>query len=518
MVKDGTAQLAVRQKLIPEYQITKPRGTKKDIIDVAPHVPAAGIKGGANLLGITGSTAPFVPQEDNFESIPQEQLRWRQSFRRQPGVQMANPGTYLDPIPSMLEYRHGIRTSSGDKAADCLRQQNVGGFEAYINEQKEKHYRSHKVEPLGRPYVRGHVLPKEYEDPNFRFGIKSSSSESAKSLLTQSVLGKGGVEAEPRTMRGGTVIDAPPGAGPDFVSEQDVCRQTNRQYNWGNIDPHAFRFGSRPVYSDLSSSQAVRECLEAADPTRPDHVTHIASDRVKLFNMTRHSDVGRSRPPSKEIASLGQEHVFGVPSTRDNWTMKQAIEGNLTAEEQLPEPDLGKPFRRFPHLRNNTDEQGEDRVYGVPSMRFDLPEPARKSIADDTNYGTEHSAAMLLRPYPYDVPGVTTESFKQPRTPEQLRAIFEQAGRRFEDNVFELLVQATLSRTGVLSVSNMKETIAIHEEQARQREAAAAAAKARNNSNSLSTTQPSTASASNAPQRASPSQSKIAALASRYSR
>jgi hypothetical protein len=47
---------------------------------------------------------------------------------------------------------------------------------SFLIDHKESIYRSHKREPLGQGYNRGHILPPHTQADQFRFGKQSASS------------------------------------------------------------------------------------------------------------------------------------------------------------------------------------------------------------------------------------------------------------------------------------------------------------------------------------------------------
>jgi hypothetical protein len=97
------------------------------------------------------------------------------------------------------DYRHGIRTLMGDKAGDCVHPQEQSMLQDFLQQQRERNYASSKYEPLGTNYTRNHKLPDFVQDENFRFGIKTASSESAKNLIT---FKDPNGHLQPATMRG----------------------------------------------------------------------------------------------------------------------------------------------------------------------------------------------------------------------------------------------------------------------------------------------------------------------------
>ena len=102
-------------------------------------------------------------------SMSREQLKWRTSFRREPGQRFIHAGLVDAPVPP-LSYRHGIRTQGGDRAGDVFVSAQGGAesdLSSFHNLQKESIYRSSIREPLGSGYIRGHQV-NQPNQPNER--------------------------------------------------------------------------------------------------------------------------------------------------------------------------------------------------------------------------------------------------------------------------------------------------------------------------------------------------------------
>ena len=127
--------------------------------------------------------------------------------------------------------------------------------------------------------------------------------------------------------------------------------------------------------------------------------------------------------------------------------------GNYTAEEQQPDKDLGRSIR--PGWRNVGPPQ---RVFGVPSIRSDVPAPALKSVADHQNYGDEAGAATLLYPPRFADGGVTQADFLTSTSKAELSDIFRSAGFQLDDKqVDETFERAkTLDPNGLVSVQSFR--------------------------------------------------------------
>ena len=63
----------------------------------------------------------------------------------------------------------------------------------------------------------------------------------------------------------------------------------------------------------------------------------------------------------------------------------------------MPDKDLGKSIK--PNCRNVVrKEEDRHRSFGVPTIRQDIHQPAKRSVADYQNYGDEPEAVDLLFP------------------------------------------------------------------------------------------------------------------------
>lgn len=56
------------------------------------------------------------------------------------------------------------------------------------------------------------------------------------------------------------------------------------------------------------------------------------------------------------------------------------MRGEATEYEVRPDDDLGKSNRYG--FRNIVKEGDENRMFGVPTIRYDIPKPVRQSVAD----------------------------------------------------------------------------------------------------------------------------------------
>lgn len=73
--------------------------------------------------------------------------------------------------------------------------------------------------------------------------------------------------------------------------------------------------------------------------------------------------------------------VFGKnPKGSDVWNVAQCIRGEATFKEAYEDPTLGTTKRYG--FRNLPKKGDEGRVFGVPSIRFDVTKPGNSSVAN----------------------------------------------------------------------------------------------------------------------------------------
>lgn len=113
-----------------------------------------------------------------------------------------------------------------------------------------------------------------------------------------------------------------------------------------------------------------------------------------------------------------------------------------------PDDDLGTTnrhgFRNIPH------EGDENRVFGVPTIRYDVPKPKQQSVADPNNYADETTAVELLFPKNYSGLGLSQDDFQQTRSRTEIREIFERIGFQFKGNIFDAIFERAKGMQGTI--------------------------------------------------------------------
>ena len=371
------------------------------------------------------STAACLAQGER-PSTPPEVHKWRKSNYAEPGQRIVHPGMIEDfkgVDPTMVKF--GRMVVESDHVEDVWRQPGAESeFALAKHGQQESLYYSVKREPLGKSYSRGHELPAQTASDKFSFGKGSASSEAAKSLLYPKVTTDESEHAPQYVKSHGSYA---PG-------EQRV-----RAYNW-RIDPSSHRFGvgvgSQVALNGLSLgvSSALRGDGDA-------ETSRVTSKKVEDFKNMK-DQLGRARNLGHGDRGLQGQHTFGKASMRalTEWDARMCVQGDYHADEQQPDLDLSQSHT--PGFRNTTNEV---RPFGVPTVRSDIPKYARKSIADNQNYGDDVNAQFLLYPGEFTSIGVEDEDLVKARSPDELRDIFHTIGHEMTDDDFVAHYEAAAS-------------------------------------------------------------------------
>jgi hypothetical protein len=116
------------------------------------------------------STADCLVVADHPDrpQTPPEIKKYRMSARMEPGKTIIHPGKADDPRPP--DIRFGKVERDEIQAQELMRPGPKSALEVMEQEEKEKIYRSKRLEPLGKTISRDYTLPETTKDPSFRFG------------------------------------------------------------------------------------------------------------------------------------------------------------------------------------------------------------------------------------------------------------------------------------------------------------------------------------------------------------
>jgi len=385
-------------------------------------------------LSVESAAVCVNPHEPPPPGTPPHVRKWRRSNFIEPGKRVIHPGMQDDFAAGVDPDKiFGNGTSAESDHVEDVWKNPEGDTEfqkakSIIN---EKIYKSVNREPLGRSYNRGHKMPAYVtEDPTFRHGVKSVKGKTAKEVLNP-------VGESEEDKEGAKLYIKSHGAyGPG--------EQKRRNYDWGAVDPAATVWGDKGKDIALGGmSQAVYDVLHGVGDSPKKTIT---SKRYDDFNsmtdlLGRARNLGHGNP-------VDRNKIFGKPAVRrgaNEWDARDCIEGHYSLEEQQPDVDLGKTDT--PGFRNCTTEL---RRFGTPSVRSDIPKYARRSVADNQNYGDDVNARYLLHPSQFAALGVEDEEFIKPRDKEYIRSMFEDTG--YAEGDFEEIYGKAMNEDGTCGI------------------------------------------------------------------
>lgn len=207
------------------------------------------------------------------------------------------------------------------------------------------------------------------------------------------------------------------------------------------------------------------------------------------FKITNADHLGAPKSMGHGERGLPDTHVFGRPTrTFVEWDAGRLMGGDYSESEQAPDADLGRSLR--PGYRNVAPDDkvpphacqlksilgmlpGSSfvgmimcskltpciawQVFGVPSIRTDLPNPKSRSVADNQNYGNEPTAVHLLTPGVGADIGVGEEQYAMLRSKDEVRELVDLAGVQFEDdNEFDAAFEAACQFCGSMETCSLE--------------------------------------------------------------
>jgi len=186
--------------------------------------------------------------------------------------------------------------------------------------------------------------------------------------------------------------------------------------------------------------------------------TRVMSKRVEDLHHFKNEPVGRTRN-KRSTAHLPPDHTFGKMCPTDEWGAAQVVRGNYALADQQADSDLGRSRRAVSKHNTVPAEVKASRIFGVPTIRSDLPTPTLRSVADVNNYGNEGDSKGLLYPRVHSWHGISAEDFLLERTPDELRTIMKAAGEDFTDAEFKKVSDLAIKESGVLSVDSYRHAL-----------------------------------------------------------
>ena len=305
-----------------------------------------------------------------------------------------------------------------------MKAQNLSGLADYHNDLKESQYASNVREPLGASYSRGHNLPNKVDESEFKFGVPTVGSESAKNLVYPA-----GREKEEKPEVSDMYNKTHGAFGPG--------EQKNRNYVWpANQD--RFGYAEQRVPGGAANSLHP-ERLGGAFPK-----TVIVKKTVEDFNAVQKDHLGASKNLGQGKPPVDPDQAFG--STRRNdedWNAAMCLTGSYSDAEMQPDRDLGTCVKA--NCKNEVRRaEDSNRVFGAPSIRTDIPFKEKKSVADHQNYGDEPDAVDLLFPSTFTELGITEQDFSALRDRQSIKDLFSSIGYSYKIGKFNAMYNRAL--------------------------------------------------------------------------
>ena len=399
-------------------------------IDRVPFIPYAGSYQSSKTKdsNIDMNLRPdlyFSPETKTPDNIK----KYRDSLRQSVGVKQIHPGLYDDPR-DYENLRHGITSKSSDHVPDLIKGLNLDGNKEFMNELSESRYASNKREPLGKSIVRNYKFPEVVKSNDFKFGIPTSGFLSANKLIYY------GAKEEPEEVKNlyyrshGTT---------------DPGKPNTRYYKW-NFDPQTHVFG----YSQKSEIDGTKNSLRTDNLLNPYPQTILMNKRSEDFRAFNNPLLGKGKfYGSLSPKFYDENHTFGKGSKLgDQWNAGRLIHGDETtanSENLKPDEDLGRDWHYGSKLKSLRPTQKDlNRIYGVPSIRKDLPKRIVKSVTDIKNYGDEPDAYDLLYPHPEAVRGVYDEDFEKLFGKEEIFNIMKKYDFIIPEKEYDIMFEIAL--------------------------------------------------------------------------
>jgi len=120
------------------------------------------------------------------------------------------------------------------------------------------------------------------------------------------------------------------------------------------------------------------------------------------------------------------------------------LTGDYSEAEMQPDKDLGTCIKTNCKNEVRTTDDN-NRVFGAPSIRVDIPFKEKKSVADHQNYGDEPDAVDLLFPSTFTEFGITEQDFSTLRDRESIKALFSSIGYSYKIGKFNAMYNRALN-------------------------------------------------------------------------
>jgi hypothetical protein len=250
---------------------------------------------------------------------------------------------------------------------DCIYGNNLNGVKYFMNQMNEQIYAKNKREPLGKSIIRNYNFPDLIKEENFRFGLNSIRDQTARDLIYAPYIENSEEQKKNYEITHG---NCEPG------------HQKDRGYKWYDINKQSHAFG-KPQKREYNGA---KNCLitDFADAQYPK--TILVEKRLEDFRQATDDLIGKSKFRGSINPDIEDDHVFGKPSIHlnDMWNIGKCIYGDMNNPSILEEDkDLGRSISHKSKLSSiRPKEYVPDKIFGLPSIRYDLTKKKNNSIQD----------------------------------------------------------------------------------------------------------------------------------------
>ena len=194
----------------------------------------------------------------------------------------------------------------------------------------------------------------------------------------------------------------------------------------------SFSFG----YGEQKQLNGAAKCVHSERVDNGFPKTVIVKKTVEDFKAVTNDPLGKPKNLGQGKPPVPSNFVFGMRNAvgSDNWNAAMCLKGEPTQKELQPDKDLGKSIKQGTIRNVDTN-----RVFGVPTIRTDIPFKEKRSVADYQNYGDEPEAIDLLFPSTFTEIGITEYDFQLPRPMEEIKSLFEKVGCSYKIGKFNAM-------------------------------------------------------------------------------
>lgn len=161
--------------------------------------------------------------------------------------------------------------------------------------------------------------------------------------------------------------------------------QKDRNYDW-NLDKNKHVFGKADNIEQDGAKKSLRTDMLFSEYPK----TKIGEKRLEDYRQATSELLGKGKFKGTLNPSISADFTYGVKSMKDGtWNVGKCIfgdsESNLNNKNNLDtDIDLGKSVNlrsKNPKLHPN-EKVDHNKIFGVPSVRYDLVEKEKKSVCD----------------------------------------------------------------------------------------------------------------------------------------